>query len=68
MIKISLTKCPDVSSGGTSKHRTQKMDRVELGSMGRETGGEGEEETEGRKKERGMRSYSCTLSVFSHVA
>ena len=67
MIKISLTKCPDVRSGDTSKHRTQKMDRVELGSISRETGGEGEE-TEGRKEERRMRSYACVLSVFSHVA
>jgi hypothetical protein len=54
MIIISLTKCPDVRSGDTAKHRTQKMDRVELGSIGRETGGEEGEETEGRKEERGM--------------
>jgi hypothetical protein len=64
MIKISLRKCPDVRSGDTSKHRTQKMDRVELGIMGRETGGEGEEgeETEGRKEERGMHAELRTRS------
>jgi hypothetical protein len=38
------------------------MDRVELGIMGRETGGEGEE-TEGRKEERGMHAELRMRSI-----